>query len=63
MGSELTKIRRSVDDLVIEKTRLYATLKELMEKEGKNCHVVPPRRDDDEVGGSGGAAGAAVIRL
>ncbi|KAM3300374.1 hypothetical protein ACQJBY_041407 [Aegilops geniculata] len=60
VGSELTKIRRWVDGLVIEKTRLYATLTELMEKEGKSCHVVPPGRDDDEVGGSGGAAGAAV---
>ncbi|XBJ27860.1 hypothetical protein VPH35_005061 [Triticum aestivum] len=60
VGSELTKIRTWVDGLVTEKTRLYATLVELMEKEGKSCHVVPPRRDDDETGGSGGAAGAAV---
>ncbi|KAE8801004.1 hypothetical protein D1007_23511 [Hordeum vulgare] len=60
VGNELTKIRRLVDDFVTEKTRLYATLTELMEKEGKICRSFPPHGDDDEAGGNGGAAGAAV---
>ena len=60
-GSRLTKVRRKVEEYLIEKRVLYDKFGDLLVKERQNCHHLPPRRNDDKAGPSGGSGAAGAV--